>query len=41
LVEAGFEDVRDVTATEVVKPTRQGAPRAFSVFLVTGRKAAV
>jgi ubiquinone/menaquinone biosynthesis C-methylase UbiE len=40
LVEAGFEDVRDVTATEVVKPTRQGAPRAFSVFLLTGRKAA-
>jgi len=40
LVGAGFVDVHDVTAAEVVKPTRQGALRTFSVFLVTGRKAA-
>ena len=40
LVGAGFVDVQDVTAAEVVKPTRQGALRTFSVFLVTGRKAA-
>lgn len=39
-VEAGFADVHDLTAAEVVRPTRQGAPRTFSVFLVTGRKAA-
>lgn len=40
LVGAGFVDVHDVTAAEVVKPTQQGALRTFSVFLVTGRKAA-
>lgn len=40
LIGAGFVDVHDVTAAEVVKPTRQGALRTFSVFLVTGRKAA-
>jgi ubiquinone/menaquinone biosynthesis C-methylase UbiE len=39
-VGAGFADVHDVTAAEVVKPTQQGALRTFSVFLVTGRKAA-
>ena len=39
-VSAGFADVHDVTAAEVVKPTQQGALRTFSVFLVTGRKTA-
>jgi ubiquinone/menaquinone biosynthesis C-methylase UbiE len=40
LVGAGFVDVHDVTAAEVVKPTPQGALRTFGVFLVAGRKAA-
>jgi ubiquinone/menaquinone biosynthesis C-methylase UbiE len=39
-VEAGFVDVHDLTAVEVAKPTPQGTLRTFSVFLVTGRKAA-
>jgi ubiquinone/menaquinone biosynthesis C-methylase UbiE len=39
-VGAGFVDIHDVTAAEVVKPTPQGALRTFSVFLVAGRKAA-
>jgi hypothetical protein len=40
LVGAGFVDAQDVTAAEVVKPTRQGVLRRFNVFLVTARKAA-
>jgi ubiquinone/menaquinone biosynthesis C-methylase UbiE len=36
--EAGFRDVRDTTAAEIVKPDRTGAPGRFSVFLMTGRK---
>jgi len=39
-VGAGFVDVQDVTAAQVVKPTPQGALRTFSVFLMTGRKVA-
>jgi ubiquinone/menaquinone biosynthesis C-methylase UbiE len=35
---AGFRDMRDLTATEVVKPAADGATRHFSVFLMTGRK---
>lgn len=39
-VRAGFADVQEVTAAEVVKPTRSGELRTFSIFLVTGRKTA-
>jgi 2-polyprenyl-3-methyl-5-hydroxy-6-metoxy-1,4-benzoquinol methylase len=34
---AGFVDVRDRTATTVVKPV-PGGTRAFTIFLMTGRK---
>jgi ubiquinone/menaquinone biosynthesis C-methylase UbiE len=37
-IESGFSDVRDTTATEVVKPDATGAMRRFTVFLMTGRK---
>ena len=37
-VEAGFGNVRDMTAAEVVKPTLTGEIRRFPVFLMTGRK---
>jgi len=36
--EAGFDDVRDITAAEVTKPLPGGGTRKFSVFLMTGRK---
>jgi len=36
--EAGFDDVRDVSAAEVVKPGINGKMRKFPVFLMTGRK---
>ena len=36
--ETGFIDVRDSTATETVKPAPDGRKRAFSVFLISGRK---
>jgi ubiquinone/menaquinone biosynthesis C-methylase UbiE len=36
--EAGFEDVQDTTAAEVVKPDRDGKLRSFSIFLMTGIK---
>lgn len=35
---AGFSGVKEVTATEVKKPTRKGAFRTFSVFLMIGEK---
>ncbi|MDZ7616843.1 MAG: class I SAM-dependent methyltransferase [Patescibacteria group bacterium] len=35
---AGFEQVRDADAAEVVKPSADGELRPFSVFLMTGRK---
>ncbi len=35
---AGFEDVRDTHAAEIVKPCIDGETRRFTVFLVTGRK---
>ena len=35
---AGFEDVQDMTAAEVTKPTRLGELRRFTVFLMTGRR---
>jgi ubiquinone/menaquinone biosynthesis C-methylase UbiE len=36
--EAGFDAVREMTASEVVKPTAQGDIRAFTMFLMTGQK---
>jgi ubiquinone/menaquinone biosynthesis C-methylase UbiE len=36
--EAGFDDVRSMTAAEVVKPSINGEMRRFSVFLMIGRK---
>ncbi len=38
LAEAGFDDIRDRTAAEVVKPVADEGMRSFSVFLITGRK---
>ncbi len=35
---AGFTDIRDITATEMEKPGRDGVVRRFGVFLMTGRK---
>lgn len=36
--EAGFDDVKDLTATEVVRPAANGEVRHFTVFLMTGRR---
>jgi ubiquinone/menaquinone biosynthesis C-methylase UbiE len=38
LMEAGFDDIGDSTAANVLKPDADGAVRSFSVFLMTGRK---
>ncbi len=38
-IKAGFSDVRDRTATTVVKPV-PGGTRSFTIFLMTGRKSA-
>jgi 2-polyprenyl-3-methyl-5-hydroxy-6-metoxy-1,4-benzoquinol methylase len=35
---AGFEDVADSTAAEVIKPDAKGDERKFTVFHMTGRK---
>jgi len=37
-IHAGFDDVRDMTAAEVIKPIPNGEMRRFSVFLMFGRK---
>lgn len=37
-MEAGFHDVRDRTAAEVVRSTSDGEMRRFTVFLMIGRK---
>lgn len=37
-MDAGFGDVRDRTAAEVMKPVSDGGVRPFTVFLMTGRK---
>ena len=37
-IAAGFEDVRHVTAAEVIKPGSDGVSRRFTVFLMIGRK---
>ncbi|MBN2467539.1 MAG: class I SAM-dependent methyltransferase [Deltaproteobacteria bacterium] len=38
LMKAGFTDIEDTTAAEVVRTARNGALRRFSVFLMIGRK---
>ncbi|MBU1567605.1 MAG: class I SAM-dependent methyltransferase [Proteobacteria bacterium] len=35
--EAGFSDIRDSTATEIIKSAPDGTKKVFSVFLVSGR----
>lgn len=35
---ADFIEVKDVTATDVAKPTRSGALRTFRIFLMVGKK---
>jgi len=37
-MEAGFVEVRDTTAAEIVKPDRAGTMGRFSVFVMIGRK---
>jgi len=37
-IKAGFYNVQDVTAAEVMKPLRNGEMRRFTVFLMTGEK---
>jgi ubiquinone/menaquinone biosynthesis C-methylase UbiE len=37
-MDAGFVDIRDRTAAEVMKPVSDGGVRPFTVFLMTGRK---
>ncbi|NJL60142.1 MAG: class I SAM-dependent methyltransferase [Desulfobacteraceae bacterium] len=37
-IHAGFDDVRDMTAAEVIKPISTGDLRRFTVFLMSGRK---
>lgn len=39
-MEAGFEDIRDRTAAEIIKPVPDGGTKLFTVFLMTGRKRA-
>jgi 2-polyprenyl-3-methyl-5-hydroxy-6-metoxy-1,4-benzoquinol methylase len=36
--EAGFENVQDISAAEIVKPSKTGEMKHFSVFLVSGMK---
>ena len=38
LTDAGFDDIRERTAANVVKRVPDGEKRSFSVFLMTGRK---
>ena len=37
-VEAGFVDVRNISAAEMLKPSKTGEMRRFSIFLMVGRK---
>ena len=37
-MEAGFDDIRDRTAAEVIKSIPNGRKRVFTIFLMTGRK---
>jgi len=38
LTEAGFGELRDLTAAEIVKPAADGSSKTFSVFLITAKK---
>jgi SAM-dependent methyltransferase len=38
LADAGFENIADATAAEVMKPAADGQLRRFTVFLMSGRK---
>lgn len=38
IVDSGYEDVRDRTATVIEKPNSKGELEAFSIFLITGRR---
>lgn len=40
MLDTGFDDVRETTAAEIVKPLPDGAEGRFTVFLMTGRKKA-
>jgi ubiquinone/menaquinone biosynthesis C-methylase UbiE len=35
---AGFDDIKDRTAAEVMKPNSEGEIQTFTIFLMTGRK---
>lgn len=37
-IESGFDAVREMSVTEVMKPDHDGEMRKFTVFLMTGRK---
>ena len=37
-IKAGFDDIRDRTAAEVIKPIPNGGKRVFTIFIMTGRK---
>jgi ubiquinone/menaquinone biosynthesis C-methylase UbiE len=37
-MDAGFLDIRDMTATEIMKPDSEGEIQPFTVFLMTGQK---
>ncbi len=37
-LDAGFDDIRDKSAAEVMKPDAHGEMKRFTVFLMTGRK---
>ncbi len=36
--QAGFQEVQDITAAEMTRPTASGEIRTFTIFLMTGRK---
>jgi ubiquinone/menaquinone biosynthesis C-methylase UbiE len=38
LTDSGFTDIRDTAAAEIRKPDATGTVRAFTVFIMTGRK---
>jgi 2-polyprenyl-3-methyl-5-hydroxy-6-metoxy-1,4-benzoquinol methylase len=40
IIEAGFDNVRDTDAAEVVKPAQNGEMKRFTVFLMIGQKRA-
>ncbi|MEN6617072.1 MAG: class I SAM-dependent methyltransferase [Syntrophorhabdus sp.] len=37
-IEAGFDNVRDITAAKIMKPAANGEMKEFTVFLMTGQK---